>query len=474
MKGKRLKLFVLKFLNKLTYKIKYNMEHIFYKTLLLITTILIMSSFAFSNEQATITISGPEKIFTKDRVTYKVIFNGDNNVRVIGYIWEKNDDVIDDDENCEITANSSPEIITLKCYTRIRIGDDAAFDRIIEKEKQITVVEPNITVIRDSYKESDFIGTGFQRRRENIGKTGKALLHLNGMDILEDRMYLSIVITPSDVGVQQFSISLSSNGTINAYQKRNSTYNFIPRVFDYNPSGTMALSNFQHFYTNCFIDGKHANNNCQLKISINNDEKVSLNYGVFGFEEGEDIIYPDSELKEKLAPGTHLIDNEWVVKKNSENDKYNCLSYALKQSGTINDVFFWVKDALGPNPQYVYDDKFIANPNYTNYFLTSIDTFGNNNGLFDNHDIDNFFTNSYWGNDRAIEATSNFDDCRIIYYNTTMFGPNFHAARKSLRTNGCHLDWHIFESKMGKYEIVIHRAEQIGGKLYGIIKKKYK
>ena len=196
------------------------MEHAFYNISSLITTILIISSAAFSNEQATITIGGPNKIFTNDRVTYKVTFNGDNNVRVVGYIWEKNDDVIDGDANCEITANSSPEIITLKCYARIRIGDDATSDRIIDDEKQIAVVEPNITIFRDSYKESDFTGTGFKRRKENIGNTGKALLHLNGMDIIEDRMYLSIVITPADIGVQQFSILLSSNGTVNVYSKK--------------------------------------------------------------------------------------------------------------------------------------------------------------------------------------------------------------------------------------------------------------
>lgn len=93
-------------------------------------------------------------------------------------------------------------------------------------------------------------------------------------------------------------------------------------------------------------------------------------------------------------------------------------------------------------------------------------------------DVNAFFRSPVWG-----AGTNNLTNCSlndparvIAYYD------KFHAARRASTLEGKEKveekntppGWYIFASKDGPYETIIHREEQIGGRLYGQKTKAYK
>lgn len=444
-----------------------------YYLYLFVLYVLFVSFFVSANESISVMIIGPKKVFTNDRVVYGIRIINSNVAQVTGYVWKKDGIVSGDESECEITAGSSQGTINLTCHVTVRAGSETNFEEFsLDSEINICVVIPVISVERASYLESDFIGTNTSRHIVDIGGEGRALLHKNGMCLFYERFYLEINILPDDIDVEEFSITVSDPQALSFYNTPNSldTRN-LPEI-DYGWRVITHLNTFSD-YLAMFIEGTKCSENIQVKVSINHNEKLSLDYGVFGFE-NTSLHYPTEQLYCYYTPGTHLVDNEWAYKPNSINPKYNCLAYAMINSGKINNKFFWVTDVLWPCPTYVYIDKFVNNPNYTNEYLTSMDTFGNDNGTFDSNDINLFFMSFWWGNNRAYGTTSSYSNCRKIYYNSSMCGPNFHAARISQRTEGCHSNWHVFESKIGEDHIIIHRAEQLEGDLYGTIQQMYR
>ena len=158
------------------------------------------------------------------------------------------------------------------------------------------------------------------------------------------------------------------------------------------------------------------------------------------------------------------MDNEWGYVSGSANSEYNCIAYAIKTPPKINNIYFWVTDAVPTLFGLTPSNPTMPSLNGTGC-ITSIDTFGNNNGIFEDSDIDLFFTHSYWGGNTTAASIS---VSKILFYS------GFHAAKKSSRTDGCYPSWNMFESKCGEEEIIIHRAEQLTGGAYGNIYKKYK
>ena len=444
------------------------MKRPFYKYLFLILAFIPFS--ATANESISAEIVGPKKIFTNDRITYSVTISGNDNAEAIIWNWKKDGITCGSNSKCEITASNSAGTIQLTCDVTVRIENSQT---TIQASENISVSVPIINISRQSYRESDFIGTNIIKNIDILGSTGKALLHKNGMKLYQERFMISMIIGPSDTEIQQIELNVTPNNSLNFYSNLDSISPCELLDLDLTAyCGSMPISQIYDILPN-YVEGIKCDDNIQIKLIVNHNEKISLDYGVFGYE-NTGIKYPTNNIKRKTAPGTNLVDNEWMYKPGSSVSQYNCLSYAIKQSGKINNTNFWVKDVLDGNPSYVYDNKFVANPNFPNCYLTSMDTFGNNNGIFDNNDVDSFFMNSYWGNDRAYGTTTSYSNCRKIYYNSSMFGPKFHAARKSNRTEGCHSNWHIFESKLGGKHIIIHRSEQLEGNYCGQIQQKYR
>lgn len=78
--------------------------------------------------------------------------------------------------------------------------------------------------------------------------------------------------------------------------------------------------------------------------------------------------------------------------------------------------------------------------------------------------------------DTVTQYANSFNDSFILYYSerNDIVSWRCHAARRSSRMLGCHSDWNMFESKMGKLKILMHRAEQLEDGIYGIVWRKYK
>ncbi len=426
------------------------------KNIFLILAIWLTGLLTVANEPISVTITGPHKIFTNDIVVYTATTEGST---PSSYTWSvTGGSGVANGNTFTLTAPSTAANVTIQC-TVTGSGNNPLSD---SDTFHVPVVVPQIVVSRQSFKVSDFQNNVTVPGKEILDENGTAYVHNNRMELNAEKLYLAIQITPSDVEVQQLELTTSDTTALKLY---NRAYSYAEVNLPYTYSGTANyISNFPLLGYLC-VEGQVCGESYKVNLTVNNNQKLSLDYDVYGIENNSFTFPIPTVIQQKFKTYfLNLVDNEWGYVNGSANEEYNCIAYAIKTPPKINNIYFWVNDAVptsfGLTPSNPTMPSLIGNG-----CVTSMDTFGNNNGVFENSDIDAFFTHSYWGNNVTASTVS---ESKILYYS------GFHAAKKSSRANGCYPSWNMFESKCGEEEIIIHRAEQLNGGIYGNIQKKYK
>ncbi len=410
---------------------------------------------AFANEPISVTITGPHKIFTNDIVVYTATTEGST---PSSYTWSvTGGSGVANGNTFTLTAPSTAANVTIQC-TVTGSGNDSLSDT---DTMNVPVVVPQIMVSRQSLKVSDFQNNVTIPGKEILDENGTAYVHKNGVNFDSERLYLTIHISPSDVEVQQFELTTSDTTSLELYNRRLYSKITLPYL------GFSSMEKIESFFpllNYLAVNGQYCGTGKSVILTINNNQKLSLNYNIYGIENSNFSFATGNKRTSFLSDFPNLIDNEWGYVSGSANPEYNCIAYAIKSPPKINNVYFWVNDAVSTLYGLTPSNPVMPSMN-GNGCETSMDTFGNNNGVFENSDIDAFFTHPYWGNNVTASTVS---ESKILYYS------GFHAAKKSNRADGCYSSWNMFESKCGEEEIIIHRAEQLNGGLYGNINKKYK
>ena len=418
-----------------------------------------LSILAWANEPIIVTISGPSKIFTNDIVVYTADTVG---VTPASYTWTvTGGSGVANGNTFTLTAPSAASTVSVSCRV---VGSDS--DPLSDEDgKTVTVVVPQITVLRQSFKVSDFQNNVTPPGVVTIDESGTAYIHKNGVDFDSEKLNLTISIYPQDVEVQQFELTTTDTTSLELFDRGPGSYSKINlpyqnQALPFSP----PIASYSPLLNNLSVNGQKSGIGKSVTLTINNNPKLSLDYDVYGIESSAFTFATGNERTWFLSRWPKLVDNEWAFVENSENSEYDGVAYAIKSPPKINNTYFLVRGAVSTS--YGLTPSNPVMPSLEgNGCETSMDTFGNNNGTFEDSDIDSFFTHSYWGNNTIATSIST---SKILYYS------NFHAAKKSNRANGCYPAWNMFESKCGIYEIIIHRAEQITGSTYGNILKKYK
>lgn len=418
---------------------------------------------SLANEPISVTISGPHKIFTNDIVNYSASVSGAQNV---SYSWNISyGSESSSGGSLELTAPSTPTIIILQCTASSGTGNNTITDTAT---KQVIVVEPVISITRIGLTDFDNISGADDIY---VGSNETAYLKKNGLFVPADMKLLTINIQPSDVDVQNLSLTTSMPEELQLHNRSNFQKLLLPH-----PETNCKISDVS-ILTNLCVNAPEQGFLTQVKLTINGVERVSVNYYAYGIQSSAFEFPSQTDYDFCTNRFPNLIDNEWALAKNSSNPHFNCLAYAIKQPPVFNNKNFAVYDVDFLNTNFDFtnlDTAFRLLPDQTMYW-TAIDFFGNNNRRFDEPDIDLFFKHTYWG-PVVTQYANNFNDSFILYYNerNNIVSWRCHAARRSSRTLGCHSDWNMFESKMGKLKILMHRAEQLEDGIYGIVWRKYK
>lgn len=415
---------------------------------------------ALANEPLSISITGPAKIFTNDKVKYTASLVGANANACVWTVTGGGSGT-PTGRTYQFNAPGSESTVTISCSVSVGEGDNK---RTAEDSITVTVVVPQITLCRHSL---DLDGQCSTNIINITNDTDTAFIRRNGMRLPEEALALSIVIEPTDVDIQSFEITTSSTSSLNLY-KNNSKL-----TLPYHPSNISKVSALNAELNGLCVWGAKCGKGLKVKLKINDNQKISLEYDVYGIGNNA-FTFPSLEIanacREKCPD---LINNEWAYETPSNTLLYNCLAYAIKKPPIVNtNKYFWCQKTLGNVTGYAYADKFINRSGYNSYF-TSVDTFGNKNGVFEESDVDAYFKHSFWGSDRAKTVRNgpfpagNIPHGDIFYYN------GFHAARRSVRNGGAYPSWHMLESKCGDGVIIIHRLKQLCGNFYGNISKVY-
>lgn len=436
----------------------------------------------YSNEPASVAIYGPHKIFTNDQVVYSASVNGGNNVTVGTKTWSVDNHVQATGETFTFTAPSSSGNPRITCSIQIT---ENGHSRPISGDKDVTVVEPQITVSRVSFLESTFASESTAPSLVTINQSGTAIIHKNIMQKNTEKLALNISILPNDVCVQDFELTTSNTDSLFLYSYGDlSDPISLPFTISLSP-GYFRLSDLSSDYFNLRVEGNHCGTGLSVKLKINNNEKLTLPYVVYGIENSNfrgHVTNRAADFYQLAYP--NLVDNEWGIDDVAfpVRTYYNCFAYAIKNPPFFNNKYFRVlavADSSWSVNSINFTNAFIPLPNSSNVqcYATSLDTLGNNNGVFDAPDVDLFFMNDGWGSDKMVSSNpGSIAQSKILFYNTNNnpAASNPHAVRKSNRTEGCYPDWHMFEGKMGEEEILIHRGEQLKNSVHGNILKKYK
>ena len=425
------------------------------KTKIIYLILFLASISVFANDPLSVSISGPDKIFTNDQVKFTANVVGASssacswstsggNGTPTGRIYK-------------FTAPSIATVVTIYCTVTIGEGDDQI---TAEDSMTVTVVVPQITIKRKSYTATSLSGNSSLIQELLTDSTSAAFIHRNILGDAYEALSFSIEIAPTDVKIQKLTITSSNVDYLRLFNCNTLQYLLQPFNQSYaNATISSVLSQLPPFRA----WGEMCNGDvaCYFTLSINNNDKISWNYKIYGIE-GYDIetfINPP-----QCASG--LRKNEWACVLNSSDPLYNSLSYAVDPTATYNNKPFLV-DTVAPSGWNLSTSPISAafhaleennGGNIVIYgYVTSMDTFGNNDGTFSLQDVDSFFMHTYWGSNRATAKNATMDQCKILYYS------GHRAARKSSRLYGIYTGWHLFEMKNDADEIIICRPEQATG-----------
>lgn len=436
----------------------------------LICLTVVFVSVARANEPISVTISGPSKIFTGDIVTFKATTVGST---VSSYTWSASggSGVPDNNDGSTftLTAPSIAANITIQCIVT-GSGSDPLSD---SDTFGVSVVVPQITVYRESILVSNIESNNKPVPKVNIAESGNAIIYKNWMELDNERLALKISISPNDVEVQHFSLTTSDIFSLTLYDGSGIACTPLEPVEE-NHNPVVLIQSYSQLLNNLRVSGSLCDTGLSVKLSINNSEKLSLNYDVYGIDNDDFATVPNySIIASTKADFPGLRDNEWSYIPKSRNLKYNCFAYAVTPSGKIGNYFFRVLKTWPINisdPIYPFDLVSYGTNGYG--LVTSLDTFGNNNGCFEDDDVFKFLKSSFWGSIVSSSFSGLTSNSKIIYYSTADKS-GMHVSKKSTRSEGCYPSWRMFEGKAGTEEIIIHRAEQLENGICGSITKTY-
>ena len=433
------------------------------KTKFIYLILLLASISAFANDPLSVSISGPHKIFTNDQVKFTANVVGANSNACS---WSASS--VSGSSSGGIynfTAPSIATVVTIYCSVSIGEGDD---QRTAEDSITVTVVEPQIIVYRDSLDlDNPYISPDVGPNIVCLeGDSTTAFLHRNGMEILDEALELSIEITPTDVDIQSFELTTSNTSSLLLY--RDDCQLSLP----YHKSSITKVSALNEDLEGLHAWGEECGIGYSINLKINNNQKISLNYNIYGIgnhcfsfpSEEDNFDYKDD------FPG--LVNNEWGYVDQSDIPEYNCLAYAIKNPAVVNSNFFWCNKILPLATNFVYASRFFERQGYDSY-ITSVDIFGNSNGTLEDSDVDAYFMDPFWGQDKATRVQTGVFIHDFVPSGDMFYYNKFHAARKSTRANGAYSNWNLLESKCGYGHILIHRPQHIRGIVYGNISRIY-
>ena len=423
---------------------------------------------SFANEPEGLTISGPPKICTNDEVNYT--FSVAGNAHVNSQTWYVNGSAQATTDIFAYTAPAGAATVRIKCVAQISSGNTT---QEVIGVKDVSVVVPTFSVSRGTFDSTGFSqNTGNPPPQTSIGATGTALIHRNITNLDSERFPLTISVSPGDICIQNLRITTSDLNALHLYEIDDAVNLMsLPQMTEHEVGRYATFDNTYPNAMNFYVEGKSCGTSKTVQIDINGNNKLSLNYDIYGIDNPIFSSAISTYVRSLyLYAFPDLVDNEWSVINDSDNPNYNCLAYAIKQEPKFAGSYFWVKHIISTNPPPPCTFVLLGSGTY----LTCLDTFGNNNGIFEEQDIVDFYTHPYWGNDKVTGTVNSITNSKIIYYNTAMTALNYHAARKSSRTEGSYPGWHMFESKTGQSYIIIHRAEQLENSVYGSILKMLK
>lgn len=425
-----------------------------FKSIIYLTVAFV--SLALANEPISVTISGPSKICTNDIVIYTANTAGSV---ATSYTWIVDGVNLPPSNNNTYTliAPSSAANISIQCVV-LGSGNNPQSDM---DTFNVAVVVPQIVVSRQSFKISDFQGNVTMPDCELIDDQGAAYIHRNGLLLDSERFPLSITITPADIEVQQFELTTSDTEALHLYKRvsNQQTKLQLPK----SKVDETYISDF-NYLKNLNVDGRICGTDYTITLEINNSQKLSINYNVYGMGTSVFSFPLDDTIKNKFKNAfPRLVDNEWGYISGSDNSSYNSIAYAVGDQ-PWGGHYFWVEPSFSSN--YGLTDYYpFRNKTGTTDLETSMDFFGNKNNTLDISDVDDFFTSALWGNHRIVNS---IETSTIIYYE------GFYAAKKSSHSEGFYPLWHIFQSKYEEEETILTRAEQLINTTYISILKFYK
>lgn len=416
---------------------------------------------AFANDPLSVSISGPHKIFTNDNVIYTATVIGAN---PNACVWSVEGETTHSyGQFLSFVAPSIDASVTIFCTVTIGEGEH---QKIAEDTITVYVVTPQINIDASSLDLDNPYSCNGPNIVHLTNNGSVAFIHKNGMELLDEALELGICITPNDVDIQNFELTTSDISSLYLYKNESK----LP--LPHSPSNVSNVSALNNELNGLRVWGKECGTGYSVTLKINNSQKINLSYKVYGIGHSDFTFATKKKNLQYSLAFPDLVKNEWGYEEGTNDPKYNCLAYAIKNPSLVNGHFFWCNDILPPSTNFVYANRFLNRQGYNSY-ITCVDIFGNSNNTLENSDVDAYFMDALWGQDKANSFVSGSFPNEIIPNGDIVYYSGIHAARKSNRNTGAYTNWQLLESKCGGEHILIHRPKHICGLIYGTICRIY-
>jgi len=300
-----------------------------------------------------------------------------------------------------------------------QVGINGLFNNVVAKSS-------------DSTAQLAYVHWNIDNDNDSSGGTldhpGGDYLESNTVNNENDLKPLSISVTPS---MEEGTVTLNSIGKIwtSSTKGDSTTLLTLPKTWDL--SNATERSKFNS--VNLYVEGT-SNTNGAVSFSFKDGSTTICTASITcHFISANCGKQPLDFVRNRIVGWfPSLVNCEWSIT-GAYSTVYNCIAWSVAETNTY----------------------------YNQTGSNSIDLdYGDQDGVFELSDLDDFYDAK--GYEQCLE-----DQAEIMYYN------KFHAARVKGCSDGAG-KWKIFESKLGRWERIEHRKDQLNGTEYGSPVRFYK
>ncbi len=419
------------------------------KNFLLTCVISISCNFLFANVPYCAKIEGPNKVGHGSVFKYKATLEGlDESYYIFRVEWHIDPDFsyTTSGQYATITAPSHLNSMTLECDVNIASPNVTDTSEWLRASINVTLADPVFTFERENVFKDIITDASLVPIFGNVDYDGGGT-GTDGASTLsfydDELLWLGVDLSDRTLRVNRGTAKLSIPADFRFWEfcYRNQLLADSGDFIEESLTDDLELVDALDMYYNGFIEAKDVKKNRKVIFSFNSEE-TQLPYLSCGLPNGSKPSNYDSIRNAVHNTFPVLSDCQWRYL-GPASSSHNRFAYAVVPFPPDYNIY---------NGKYFHANKIlplVSNiymlTNYNGNWATSLDSFGDRDGVFESGDAYHFFKSAVFGGHGLVNSI----DCQMIYYNSSFAAHVYQPSQPFSIKSG----WVVFRARIGSHLI---------------------